>query len=289
MFSQFRNVVLICALSFVTGWASNSLAIETSSLSLSDGTKTYNAPFVFESARQISTYGTANYAFAYEQVEKYGFKPISVGEGKAVLILSTLTYGQSSFGPYDEFLMMLPVQSKDSEIEFTSVLEFIKGMGNLNTDPDHPVSGNFMLKLILGGENKRAAELGVILGKALYGYPKFLGNFQIDFDHELEKNYTVSDNFNQLKIDLIHKTINSTEPIYYPFQKPTFAITTGNGVVQWQKTVLTGKGTAPIAFTNSQFKLTTTGEDRKFMSALSFVPEYWNSVKELHIVLTPLK
>ncbi len=252
----------------------------------------YCEPFFFRKAEQLSVYGTVDYQFAMDQVKKFGFKPIPIQNqgqnsdpNKAVMTISLLTYGETSFGPYQEFILMLPVQQATENVRFDKIIDFIFASKDLNSGLTSPRFGNYMIRLILDG-NPAAAELGLQAGVKLYGYPKEIGKIQAAISGSVRKNYAVQNISRELKIttDLNYEALIDTPE--FPIKGDSYAITTGNGYVQWEKMAVEGKTRMPLLIKDGTFLIKATGQEEAFFAKLNFLPEYSTFVYDLNLILT---
>lgn len=142
-----------------------------------------------------------------------------------------------------------------------------------------------MIRLILDGD-PAAVDLGLQAGVKLYGYPKEIGKIQAAISDSASNGFAIQNISGELKIntELNYKALIGTTE--FPIKGDSYAITTGNGYVQWKKMAVEGKTQMPLPIKDGTFLIQEIGQQEAFFTKLNFMPEYSTFVFELSLILT---
>ncbi|MFN8792155.1 MAG: FAD-binding protein [Bdellovibrionales bacterium] len=246
-------------------------------------------PFYFRNAKQSSIVGSVLYQTASNLMKNYGLRPIPLeGGDRAIMTVTLVDYGMSTFGPYREFVVMIPAQQLQDTLIYKSVESYMVSPPKNDPNATRPRVANFMVLLVLDGQDRIAAQLGRDIGRDLYGYPKELGSIQLkQASSEALQNFEVRlDNDFYLRADLRSSWWNRVE---IPFSTDSFAYTTGRGFLQTERMEVKGKTSLPRSLDAVDFELRAAGPYLKLFQGLNFIPEKWSEVSEMSMRLTEVK
>lgn len=246
-------------------------------------------PFFFRDASQVSIMGTIHVEAARKLMQSHGLRPIPIGsESRAAMTISLVNYGMSSFGPYREFVVMIPAQRAGDSLAFESVEQLMKSPPKAEAGAKNPRVANFMVLLVLDGEDRQAVKLGLDLGRELYGYPKELGSIRVQSPETVRLQ-----NFEIHLQDHLYLKANVSSAwwnrLQIPFSTNSYAYTVGRGFLQTERMEVSGKTTLPQSMEGAHFELRAQGPYRKLFEDLDFRPEKWSEVLEMSMKLTEVK
>jgi hypothetical protein len=107
--------------------------------------------------------------------------------------LAFINYQKTAIGAYQEFIVLYPVQSIESEISPKSNLDFILKSFFTKNPIANIKFGYLIERLILDSSDRLALENATLAGREVYGLDKSYGKLSFDFHSMFSKGFSVND------------------------------------------------------------------------------------------------
>ncbi len=244
-------------------------------------------PLHMQNATQIAIYGSADRLTIEKRLGKYGFKPVLLKSGRALMSVNVMRYGDTEIGGYSEFVILYPIQTADSNIVVGSVAEFIYRVASEKNDPKRPHFANFTEELILDG-NKKTVATAIDIGVRGYGIPKEPGYIEVESDKFYSTWFLVENKEKSLSAQAHFETLIYGDIGMLPMNVDLYRVSTGLGRPVWSHVQGKGKTSLPMPVSEDDFQLTGKGRFGELVRQLNFKPSLWLNVNQLNFSFGPV-